>query len=161
MFEFTVTKFLPEEVPEVFKYFSEAKLLQKWASPEGMTLRVPQFEARTNGRYRYEHTHGEGTYVCEGRVQEFVPNRKILQIDKFIKNPEGKVIQENISSLIYFESQARGTNIAITSSGFKDEKSKDECERGWNECLDKLLNLLSGKQFRQTESWDETRGSLN
>ena len=140
---FTIKKFLPLEVSEAFTYFTSSKLLEKWAAPEGMTLNLSLFEAKEDGDYRYEHSNKKGVYVCVGYFKEFIPNKKIVQIDEAVQDPSGKVIYQNLRCVVEFAENSRGTEITLTQSGFADDEDLENCQKGWNQCLDKLLRLIS------------------
>lgn len=135
-------EFFPKDRRDVFNYWIQPKLLEKWSAPEGMTLRVPEFDAKKGGRYRYEHESKDGKYVCEGFMKEFIPGEKLVLVDKFVKDPKGQTIFENLECVINFRSVNGGTEVDITQSGFPDEKSLMECQHGWRDCLGKLSQLL-------------------
>lgn len=137
-----ITKFIPRDVGEVFHYWTEASLLEQWCAPEGMTLKVPFFEAKEGGNYRYEHTSAGGVYVCTGYFKEYIPHKKLVTVDS-AKNPLGQTIFTNLECSVVFTPMPGGTHIEITQSGFPDEKFKNECEVSWDQCLTKLNELLT------------------
>lgn len=149
---FTIKKFLPLEVSEAFKYFTDPKLLEKWAAPDGMSLKLPLFEAKEDGDYRYEHKDKKGVYVCVGYFKEFIPNKKIVQIDESVQEPSGKVIYQNLRCVVEFSEKSRGTEIILSQSGFDDDEGIENCQEGWNQCLTKLAQLISPRNsFNQID----------
>jgi uncharacterized protein YndB with AHSA1/START domain len=137
---FNLVRFLPKEKSELFRYFTQPELIEEWSSPDGMSLKVPQFEAKKNGRYRYEHTSKDGTFVCTGYFKEFVPDERLVFIDT-VRNPDGKIIFQDLQCTVEFQSMLGGTDISVTQRGFPDHDSAMECRNSWNECIDKLVNL--------------------
>lgn len=141
-----VTRLINAPVEEVFRYFLEPRLIEKWSAPEGMTLKMPFFEAKIGGRYRYEHTNKEGTYICEGHLEEIIPGKKITMIDEWIKDPSGKTIMENLPCEVTFKSGNGETEISVTQFDFKDEEMRSMCEQGWNQSFDKLQQIFREKE---------------
>lgn len=142
--ELKMMRFIRGPRQEVFNYFIDPKLLESWAYPNGMSLRVPIFEPRIGGQYRFEHTNEEGTYVCTGRVKDFAPGSKLVQVDHVV-DPQGKPLYPKIETVTTFSNRPDGTLVTITQRGFADEDSIRSCEMGWNECLDRLDSLFSGQ----------------
>lgn len=140
--EIILTKFFLIDRESLFNYFMRADLLEKWAAPEGMTLRVPQFEAQVGGRYRYEHSNQEGVYVCTGQIRELIYGEKLVQWDELITKPNGEALYKSLESIIEFTSKLGGTEVRITQRGFVDEESAKECQMGWSQSLDKLSELI-------------------
>lgn len=134
-------QFIPASKEEVFKYFTHPDLLMKWASPKGMTLKIPQLDAKTGGNYRFEHNSSEGMYVSTGMFKEFIPEQKLVQLDH-VTNPKGEVIFDQLQSTVTFMDDHGGTNVHINITGFKDQSEMDECEQGWNESLQNLVELF-------------------
>lgn len=129
---------IPASKEEVFRFFTDPKLIEKWASPRGMTLRVPEMDAKTGGRYRFEHSSAQGVYVCTGHFKEFIPGQKLVHVDHVL-NPGGKEIYDNLESTVIFMEDPGGTIIYVNITGFKDQDSMDECEQGWKESFENLL----------------------
>lgn len=130
--ELRMKTFIPDTPEEVFKYFTKPALLETWAYPEGMTLKVPQFEAKKNGHYRYEHTNEQGQWLCVGILKEFVPAEKLTSVDKVL-GPDGNLLLNDQESELTFKKVGRGTEIQLKQGPFPDEKFKQECEKGWED----------------------------
>ncbi len=145
--EVTVTKVIPATVQEVFPYFIQARKIEQWSAPDGLTLKVPFFEAKNGGRYRYEHMSDKGTYVCEGHIEELIPNQKIVMIDEIIRDPSGKEMK-NLTGEITFEKVGANTKVTVNQEGFPDVTMAKECESGWTQCLNKLDNIIGSAETR-------------
>lgn len=142
MRDINLNKFFPVDKDKLFKYFSQKDLVEKWQAPTGMTLKLPQFEARAGGSYRYEHTGQDGLYVCEGNFKEFVPGERIIQFDRFIRDPKGKNIFENLQTTIDFQEKAGGTEVRIRQTGFTTDEQAKMCQDGWDQSFELLSQLV-------------------
>jgi uncharacterized protein YndB with AHSA1/START domain len=136
----TLTRFIPKDAEELFRYFTHKELIEEWSYPDGMSLKVPKFEAKQNGRYEYEHSNKDGKWVCTGYLKEFVPEKRLVFIDT-VKNPSGKIMFQDLQCVVEFQEVLGGTDITINQSGFPDKKSAEECRESWNQCIDKLVKL--------------------
>lgn len=143
--ELTIMRLVPGERQEIFNYFIKPDLLELWAYPDGMSLKVPLFEAKIGGAYRFEHTSEDGVYTCTGNIKDFGPGTKLYQVDK-IFGPDGKPLSGKLETITTFNSKPGGTFITITQRGLTNDEALKDCERGWNQCLDKLASLLSSKE---------------
>ena len=141
MIDLKVTKFFPLDKEGLFGYWVEPLLLERWAYPDGMNLKVPVMEPRANGKYRFEHRGPQGLYICNGYFESLIPNEKLVQVDT-VKNPVGEVIFKDLKCTTVFRQVAGGTEVTISQSGFPDEQSMKECEKSWYESLDKLVQLF-------------------
>ncbi len=136
-----VSRTLPLSREKLYPYFIRSALVQQWANPEGMTLSVPYMDAKLGGRYRYEHTSKDGTYAAEGHFEELSPSR-IVQLDEWIKGPDGQLMSEKIRNVITLDDRGDTTDVKVTASGFGDQKMADDCRSGWAQCFDHLEVLL-------------------
>jgi len=118
--DLVIKRIFPIEKSDLFQFFIRPEYLEKWSAPKGMTLRIPQFEARTGGKYRFEHTNQDGVYICHGYFKD------LNCITEFFDHPEG-------------------AQVMITQTGFLDQNSLNACEDGWNQSLDKLELLINRK----------------
>lgn len=135
--------FIPESKREVFRYFVTPELLEKWSAPDGMTLEVPQMEANVGGRYRYIHKSDEGIWTCSGQFTNFVPEEYFTSVETVV-GPDGSTLFKDLSCRTEFRDVAGGCEVQIVQSGFETKEARDECEQGWDQCLNKLKSLISG-----------------
>ena len=141
-FDLTLTRTLSVHSSELFPYFIEPRLLEQWSAPNGLSLKIPYFEARPGGRYRYEHSSKDGVFVCEGHIVEVVPEKRLKMVDEWGKNAKGETMFENVDAEIQFRSQGGATEVTINQMGFQSKEMRDECVQGWTECLEKLDQLM-------------------
>ena len=158
MKDFTLQKFFAVHVEELYKYFMDGHLLEKWAYPDGMSLKITKFHPEVGGKYRYEHSGKDGLYICEGHLEEIVPEKRIVQLDEFVRGPNGRVVSNNLRCVIEFNENIDGTEVSVTQSGFKSDKEFEACRQGWMECLNNLYELVEkeiGISFQEDRMMDE------
>jgi uncharacterized protein YndB with AHSA1/START domain/predicted enzyme related to lactoylglutathione lyase len=120
-----ISRILPIKSAELFKFFVEAELLEKWAYPDGFKLKVPQLEARPHGAYLWEHSNEKEHFTCYGHFKEFSPGQRLVMLDETIKDQNGNVLFENQECSFDFRDHHEGTELS------------------WNQCLGRLEGLLS------------------
>ena len=159
--DLVIKRILPIEKSDLFQFFIRPEYLEKWSAPKGMTLRIPQFEARTGGKYRFEHTNQDGVYICHGYFKDFIFDEKLVQVDT-VKDPEGKYIFKDLNCITEFFDHPEGAQVMITQTGFLDQNSLNACEDGWNQSLDKLELLINRKVpfHKFSPSLDDKEGDL-
>lgn len=146
-----IKDFFPAQRAELFNYFINPRLLEKWASPDSMKLKIPQMDHKEGGRYRFEHTDKNGeVYTCIGCFKTFEPLIKLVQLESVI-GPDGKPQFENLECTIEFIDVNGGTEIILNHRGFKDERSMKMCEMGWDQTLEKLHRLIASDISDRTE----------
>lgn len=136
-----IKKNLNASKQEIFRYFTDKKLVEQWSAPEGMTLRVPILEARAGGKYRYEHTAADGQWIASGHYDEVTPDR-IVQVDERIEGPEGRIFTEELRGTITLTERGEATEVRVVQTGFARDEDADDCRDGWTQCLDNLDHLL-------------------
>lgn len=135
-------RFFTIPVHELYGYFIDPRLMEKWCAPEGMSLKVPQLEVRAGGRYRYEHMNETGKYVCEGHFRKVIQNELLRMVDDEIRGPSGEVIACNLTCDIRFSSIEGNSTIQIEQSGFDSKAFAEDCKKSWEYCLNQLHDLV-------------------
>lgn len=135
------TIFIPENRHEVFLWWTRPDLIEKWSAPDGMTLVVPEMDAREGGRYRYEHMNEEGRWVCAGQFTEFVEDEHLGMLETVV-GPTGDVLFKDLKTTVDFKDVGNGCEVVMVQTGFESEEAVRECETGWDQCIDKLKTLI-------------------
>jgi uncharacterized protein YndB with AHSA1/START domain len=154
--DFKISKFFALDRNNLFEYWIQPQLLEKWACPDGMYLKVPVMEARAGGKYRFEHRGFDGLFISNGYFKEFIPAEKLVQVDT-VKNPEGFVIFQDLECITTFKDSAGGTEVIIEQKNFVDEKMVEECRISWEQSLEKLSNLFKRKVVNNRPDISEQR----
>jgi hypothetical protein len=72
-----------------------------------------------------------------------VPDEKLVQLDEFIKSPEGKILAENLATTFIFKDAIDVTEVDVFVKGNADDKFMQECETGWTDCFEHLNELIA------------------
>lgn len=153
-----VSRFFTIPVHELFGYFIDPVLIEKWSYPEGMSLKVTRFDAEVGGRYRYEHHSQQGTFICEGHFRSIERNELIRMVDDRIYNDKGELIGENLACDVKFTPFGNGSGVEIIQSGFKNPESAQDCEKSWNQCFNNLQELVKDSGIRQFNAGNFDQG---
>lgn len=158
----TVSRYFTIPVHELFGYFIDARLIERWSAPESMSLHVPLLDVRPGGKYRYVHTSPQGKYIADGHFRRILQNQLLQMVDEKIIDPDGNLSAKDLRTDILFAGFASGSGVEVRVSGFTNNEFATECERGWNQCFDKLQDLVkdSGpRQFHYEENWNRVQGA--
>jgi uncharacterized protein YndB with AHSA1/START domain len=151
-----IERFFSLPVHELYGYFIDKRLIERWSAPEGMTLKVPVFDFRVGGQYRFEH-HGEaGTFVAVGHFRKIIQNELILSVDDEIRDASGKIVATGLSCSTRFASLGGGSGVVVEQSGFSSDEFARNCERSWNYCFDLLQDLVKDSGPRQFHADPDT-----
>ena len=130
----------------VFKACSTPDLIVQWLGPRGMTMKVDQYVAKSNGHYRYLHTDTNGNaYGFHGVFHEVKAPERTIQTFEFEGMPEpGHVSLETAR----FEELPGGRTRVHIQSVFqsvadRDGMIKSGMERGVTEGYERLEELLA------------------
>ncbi|MEU5842578.1 SRPBCC family protein [Rhodococcus sp. NPDC047139] len=75
-------------VADVFRAHKDPDLVARWLGPRGMELEIEQFDFRTGGAYRYEHTDDSGSYRFAGVFHTVRDNDLIVQTFEYLGFPD-------------------------------------------------------------------------
>lgn len=156
----TINRFFTIPVHELYGYFIDPVLIERWCAPDGMGLHVPTFEAKVGGKYVYEHTKGGEKWVAHGHFRKLIQNKMIQMVDDEILDPKGKIIEKKLACDITFSSFGNGSGVVIRMTGFSSAAAADECETGWSQCFDKLQDLVKDSGIRQFHDEDLSISSI-
>ena len=154
----TISRFFTIPVHELYGYFMDPVLIERWCAPEGMSLKVPAFDARVGGKYIYEHSNGKGIFRARGHFRKIIQNQMIQMVDDEITDPTGKIVEKKLACDITFSAFGNGSGVIIRMSGFSSAASAEECQTGWNQCFDKLQDLVKDSGIRQFHAEVERTG---
>lgn len=129
-------------INRVFRAWSDPEVLKMWwhAGAE-YECSVAEVDFKVDGLYRLGMIHIEKKveHVVGGRFIEIIPNKKIVFTWKWENRDE---IDSSTVSIDLIETE-NGTDLILTHTGFSSDDSKNDHNRGWNLCLDELINLLT------------------
>lgn len=137
---------------KVFRAWTDPEALKKWWGPEGYATPIAQVDLRVGGGYRLgmrKLPDGDLFYLA-GTFREVRPPERLV----YTWTWEGEA--EFGETLVTVEFRARGssTEIILTHQLFPSEKARQDHEKGWSSCLDRLAGALSA-------SPESEKGGLN
>src|ERR1041385_235850 len=69
---------------DVFKAFTDPKLLVQWLGPKNMTMKIDYYHAKSGGSYRYIHQDDKGnSYAFSGVIHEIAFPERAIQTFEF------------------------------------------------------------------------------
>ncbi|HXH74189.1 MAG TPA: SRPBCC domain-containing protein [Bacteriovoracaceae bacterium] len=145
-----IERFFPLDSKELFSYFVEKDLIERWFAPAEMTLIMREFHPLSGGRYSYYLRGKQGLWPCEGTFREVKPYDTIIMFDAFLIDPEGNVQLSNIDTHFKFIEGTDGTTLSMTQTGFFNSEAESAAEISWNQRLSYLSGLID----------DEVKGNL-
>lgn len=132
-----VLKANPEKV---YRAFTQANAIAAWLPPFGFTCIVHQMDVKIGGEFKMSFinfTTGNG-HSFGGKYLEMEPNELLKYTDKFDDpNLPGEMI-----TTVWFNKVLCGTELKVVQEGIPDVIPAEMCYLGWQESLQKLMNLV-------------------
>lgn len=123
---------------KVFRAWTDSEELKKWFAPsdEYSTL-ITEVDLRVGGRYHLgmKPPHKDVIYIVGGTYREVRPPEKLV----YTWSWEGAEIDIG-ETLVTVEFRDLGglTEVVLTHEFFPTEKARQDHEKGWGGCLDRL-----------------------
>jgi uncharacterized protein YndB with AHSA1/START domain len=125
----------------VFEAHTDAELLAQWTGPQGTTLTMREFDARTGGCWSYVITAGDGTWAFHGSFHEVTAPSRIVQTWEYDEDPGNFTIE-----VLTFTDLADGRSLLEGLSLFPSLEARDAMlggmDSGMDENFDRLDALL-------------------
>lgn len=124
----------------VFRAWTSPEELKKWWGPHGYTTPTAEVDLRVGGKYRLgmkKLPEGEVFYLA-GTYREVRPPEKLVYSWRWEAEPE----QGETLVTVEFLDRGGSTEVALTHERFPSEKMRDDHNRGWIGCLDRLGQAL-------------------
>jgi uncharacterized protein YndB with AHSA1/START domain len=136
----TLTRRIRARPEKVYAAWTEPEQLIRWFGPATLkpgTARA-DLDLRVGGRYRISFEDQSGEYHEVGGVyREVVPNERLVFSWAWHSTPE----RESLVT-VQLKPDGAGTLLVFNHAQFFDEVARDNHQRGWNELLAKLENLV-------------------
>ncbi|HWT99627.1 MAG TPA: SRPBCC domain-containing protein [Terriglobales bacterium] len=109
-----------------------------WFGPDAGPVLRAETDIAVGGRYRvvFQTLDGE-EHDVSGLYREVVPNEKLVFSWTWRTMPERTSLVT-----VTMKAEEGGTLFTLTHAQFADEKARDDHNRGWSGCLDKLGDFL-------------------
>jgi uncharacterized protein YndB with AHSA1/START domain len=120
---------------KLFAAWTQPQLLVRWWGPQGVACPAAEIDLRVGGTYRIANRFPDGTLVWIAGVFEVIepPHRLIYTWKLESQN----AALERVT--VCFEAHGAATEIIVTHERIADDAARTSHERGWNGCLDSLL----------------------
>jgi uncharacterized protein YndB with AHSA1/START domain len=134
----------------VYRALIDAKAVQHWMVPTGMTSHVHAFEAHEGGKFRisltYDAPSGTGkssahTDTHHGRFLKLVPNELVVQTTEFETNDTALKGEMTITFTLA-DAADGGTDLSAVHEGLPDGVPPADNDAGWRSSLGKLAELV-------------------
>ena len=125
---------------KVFRAWTDPEELKKWWGPEGYATPSAEVDLRVGGKYRLgmrKLPDGEIFYLS-GIYREVRPPERLVYTWRWEAQPEhGETLVT-----VEFREVGDSTEVVLTNERFPTEKARDDHNRRWSGCLDRLAKLL-------------------
>jgi uncharacterized protein YndB with AHSA1/START domain len=120
---------------KVFRAWTDPRELDRWFAPTHGYETVSQVDLRVGGTYRIAMKSPEGSvHTVSGVFREIVPPKKIVYTWKWENKPE----MGDTVVTIEFRSLGGSTELTLTHEFLTEAKEREEHNKGWNGCLNRL-----------------------
>ena len=124
----------------VFGAWTDPEALKRWFGPVGYSTPSAEVDLRVGGQYRLgmrKLPDGDIFYLT-GAYREVRPPEKLVYTWRWESEPE---LGETIVT-VEFRDLGNATEVVLTQELFPTEKARDDHDKGWNSCLDRLAQAV-------------------
>ena len=124
----------------VFRVWTDPEALKKWFGPVGYSTPSAEVDLRVGGQYRLgmrKLPDGDIFYLT-GAYREVRPPERLVYTWRWESEPE---LGETLAT-VEFRHRGNSTDVVVTHELFPTEKARDDHDKGWNSCLDRLAQAL-------------------
>jgi uncharacterized protein YndB with AHSA1/START domain len=153
-----ITRHVHAPRASVYRALLDARAVQTWMVPTGMTSHVHAFDPHEGGTFRISLTYDEPavagkttahTDTHHGRFVTLVPNEQVVEVVEF--ETADPALQGEMTITIMLSDANGGTDVVAVHEGLPPGLSPTDNETGWRLSLAKLAALVEA---------GETRGDL-
>lgn len=125
---------------KVFHAWTQKEQFGQWFAPnkEFKTI-IHHLDVRPGGQYRVEMQAPDGkVHIVQGTYREVVPVHKLVFSWKWETEPEHGETEVTLE----FLPAEKGTELSLTHRLFPNSKARDEHNKGWDGCLNRLQEMV-------------------
>lgn len=135
----------------VYRALLDARAVQTWMVPDGMTSHVHAFEPREGGSFRISLTYDAPTSTGKttahtdthhGRFVKLVPDEQVVQVVEF--ETDDPAMRGEMTITFTLVDKDGGTDILAVHDGVPSGVPPADNELGWQMSLGKLAALVEG-----------------
>jgi uncharacterized protein YndB with AHSA1/START domain len=144
--ELVLTRLLDAPRENVYRCWTEPKLMKQWFAPKPYTTPVAEVDLRAGGASKIVMRSPEGQEIpCPGQYLELVPGRKIVATDAYIGDWVPNSNKPFMTMVLTFEDEGGKTRYTarVWHWSAEDKKKHEEMgfHQGWGQCADQLEAL--------------------
>ena len=140
--ELVITRVFDAPRDLVWKAWTEPERIKQWSAPKGFTIPVAEGELRPGGAWKSCMRKPDGTDLWLAGVYREIDEPKRLVFTHAWLDEHGHPGPETLVTVILAERGGK-TEMTFRQSGFDSADSRDGHAGGWNECFDRLDELLA------------------
>jgi len=121
---------------KVFHAWTDAEKLKRWFGPVGYAAPIAEVNLRVGGKYRLgmrKLPNGDIFYLS-GTYREVRPPEKLVYTWFWENEPE---LGETLVT-VEFRARKTSTEVVVTHELFPNQNIREDHDKGWNSCLDRL-----------------------
>lgn len=125
---------------KVFQAWTDPQALMKWWGPPGYECPAAEVELRAGGAYRLamrKLPDGDVFYLS-GTFSEVRAPQRLVYTWRWESQPD---LGETLVTVDFLD-RAGATELVLSHELFPSEAARDDHEKGWNGCLDRLTAIL-------------------
>lgn len=139
-----VKRVFPAQREQVFRAWTEPRILKKWWGPAGASTPVVEIDLRVGGTYRFGMQFpDEEIFFVSGTYLEVQPPERLVFTWRWEKSDmdfgESQVTIE-------FHERDGETEVTLRHDGFPNEEVCRQHEAGWRDFFDKFDQLAERKE---------------
>lgn len=135
-----IERTFPAPREKVFRAWTDPEALKHWWGPEGYETASAEVDLRPGGKYRLgmrKLPDGDVFYLS-GVYQEVRPPEKLVYTWRW----EHKAEFPDTRVTVEFFERAGATELVLTHELLPTDRDREEHNKGWNGCLDRLARYL-------------------
>lgn len=135
-----VSRVINADADLVFRAWTEPEQIQRWLSPEGVTVANVEVDLTVGGRYRIRMTGAEGQrHTAFGVYREIDPPHRLVCTWDW-EEDENRVGETLVT--VEFKNLGGATEVVVTHELFPNAEVKSGHEEGWTRCLNRLESIF-------------------
>ena len=125
---------------KVFRAWTDPEELKRWWGPEGYATPSAQADLRVGGTYRLgmQKLPAGDIFYLAGTYREVRPPERLVYTWRWEAEPE---LGESLVT-VEFRDLGQSTEVVVTHEFLLAGKVRDDHQRGWTGCLDRLAKAL-------------------
>lgn len=126
----------------VYQAFADPDQLLQVVCPVTAEIVEKEADVKTGGAYRFVFRMEDGDlWTLRGEYRDVSPYTRLSQTWVWVEDDPKD--EQNTLLTIEFNAAGNGTELVLRHELFVREESRNNHERGWNECMDKIAARLN------------------